>query len=169
MSGIPQQQNMMQTSRGQRNNLIIEPGFADARQFIQERIYDFLMQRQKTQEIATKKVMDIVRRLEEGLFKTATTKEEYMNLETFENRLHALIRSLPWSNQSQQYQQQGGNSMMSSSLSNTTQISSGMHHHMVPWVHLMTSQSVNLSDDETMDTEITAKGNDDSQPQVKRM
>lgn len=32
------------------------------------------MQRQQTREIAPKNVLDIVRRLEEGLFKTATTK-----------------------------------------------------------------------------------------------
>ncbi|CAI9287690.1 unnamed protein product [Lactuca saligna] len=79
----------------------MEPGFVKARQFIQERIYEFLMQRQKTQEIAPNKVMDIVRRLEEGLFKTATTKEEYMNLDTLEIRLHILIRRIPLSNQNQ--------------------------------------------------------------------
>ncbi|KAL7605928.1 hypothetical protein Lser_V15G19140 [Lactuca serriola] len=107
----PQQQNIMQNPGSQRNNLSMEPGFVKARQFIQERIYEFLMQRQKTQEIAPKKVMDIVRRLEEGLFKTATTKEEYMNLDTLENRLHILIRRLPLSNQNQQYQQQGNTSV----------------------------------------------------------
>ncbi|CAI9294115.1 unnamed protein product [Lactuca saligna] len=62
-------------------------------------------------EIAPKKVMNIVRRLEEGLFKTTTTKEEYMNLDTLENRLHILIRRLPLCNQNQHYQQQGNTSV----------------------------------------------------------
>ncbi|XP_024973121.1 histone acetyltransferase HAC1-like isoform X2 [Cynara cardunculus var. scolymus] len=111
LPAIPRQQNMMQNSGGQHNTLNMEPGFVKARRFIQERIYDFLMQRQQTQEIAPKKVLDIVKRLEEGLFKTATSKEEYMNLETLETRLHVLIKRLPLNNHNQQYQQQGNTSV----------------------------------------------------------
>ncbi|KAJ9559953.1 hypothetical protein OSB04_005113 [Centaurea solstitialis] len=109
LPAMSRQQNMMQNAGGQRSTLNMEPGFVKARRYIQERIYDFLMQRQHTQEIAPKKVLDIVKRLEEGLFKTATSKEEYMNLETLETRLHVLIKRLPLNNHNQQYQQQGNN------------------------------------------------------------
>lgn len=133
LSGIPQQQNMMQNPGGQRSALNMEPGFVKARRFIQERIYAFLMQRQQTQEIAQKKVMDIVRRLEEGLFKTATTKEEYMNLETLETRLHILIKRLPLSNQNQQYQQQANTSVpMGTMIPNPGMPQSGNSNIMVP-------------------------------------
>ncbi|KAI3512982.1 hypothetical protein L1887_20305 [Cichorium endivia] len=104
---MPHQQNMMQNSVGQRSTLNMEPGFVKARRFIQERIYDFLMKRQQTKEIAQKKVLDIVKRLEEGLFKTAASKEEYMNLDTLETRLHILIKRLPLNNHNQQHQQHG--------------------------------------------------------------
>ena len=38
LSGIPQQQNMMQNPGGQRSTLNMEPGFVKARRFIQERM-----------------------------------------------------------------------------------------------------------------------------------
>ena len=38
LPGIPQQQNIMQSSGGPRTNLNMEPGFVKARQFIQERM-----------------------------------------------------------------------------------------------------------------------------------
>ncbi|GJV56945.1 histone acetyltransferase HAC1-like protein isoform X1 [Tanacetum coccineum] len=133
LSGIPQQQNMMQNPGGQRSTLNMESGFVKARRFIQERIYAFLMQRQQTQEIAQKKVMDIVKRLEEGLFKTATTKEEYMNLDTLETRLHILIKRLPLSNQNQQYQQQANTSVpMGTMIPNPGMPQSGNSNIMVP-------------------------------------
>ncbi|KAI3726595.1 hypothetical protein L1987_66393 [Smallanthus sonchifolius] len=111
MSAVPHQQTIMQSSGGQRSTLNMEPGIGKVRRYIHDRIYDYLMQRQQTQELAQKKVMDIVRRLEEGLFKTATTKEEYMNIDTLENRLHILIKRLPLNNHNQQYQQQGNTSV----------------------------------------------------------
>ncbi|CAH1454279.1 unnamed protein product [Lactuca virosa] len=107
LPAIPHQQNMIQNSEGSHASLIMEPGFDKARRFIQDRIYEFLMQRQQTREIAPKNVLDIVRRLEEGLFKTATTKEEYMSLDTLETRLHNLIRR-----PTQRYQQQNNASGM---------------------------------------------------------
>ncbi|KAI3785391.1 hypothetical protein L1987_44509 [Smallanthus sonchifolius] len=111
MSAVPHQQTIMQSSGGQRSTLNMEPGLGKVRRYIHDRIYDYLMQRKQTQELAQKKVMDIVRRLEEGLFKTATTKEEYMNIDTLENRLHILIKRLPLNNHNQQYQQQGNTSV----------------------------------------------------------
>ncbi|KAM0063020.1 putative histone acetyltransferase chromatin regulator PHD family [Helianthus debilis subsp. tardiflorus] len=133
LSAVPHQQNIMQNSGGQRNTLNMEPGLANVRRFIQEKIYDFLMRRPQTQEINPKKMFDIVRRLEEGLFKTATTKEEYMNVETLENRLHVLIKRLPFSSHNQQYQQQGNTSVpMGTMIPNPGMPQTGNSSIMVP-------------------------------------
>ncbi|KAK9066804.1 hypothetical protein SSX86_014127 [Deinandra increscens subsp. villosa] len=108
MSAVPHQQTIMQSSGGQRSTLNMDPSLVKVRRFIQDRIYEYLMKRQQTQELAPKKMIDIVRRLEEGLFKIATTKEEYTNIDTLEHRLHSLIKRLP---HNQQYQQQGNTSV----------------------------------------------------------
>ncbi|KAJ9567104.1 hypothetical protein OSB04_003070 [Centaurea solstitialis] len=130
---IPQQQNMMQNSEGPHAPLNMEPGFVKTRRFIQDRIYESLMQRQQTREIAPKNMLDIVRRLEEGLFKTATTKEEYMNLETLENRLQILIRRLPLNNHNQRYQQQNNTSVAMGTMIPTPGVAqSGNSSLMVP-------------------------------------
>ncbi|XP_059643314.1 histone acetyltransferase HAC1-like [Cornus florida] len=77
-----------------------------ARRFMQDKIYEYLSQRlQHPYGIPLKRVMDIVRRLEEGLFRAAHSEEDYKNLETLENRLHGLIKRLPLSNHNQQYSQ----------------------------------------------------------------
>ncbi|KAE7997531.1 hypothetical protein FH972_002158 [Carpinus fangiana] len=80
-----------------------------ARSFMQEQIYNILWQRQRQQpplnDLEKKKFRDIVKRLEEGLLRAAHTKEDYMNLDTLESRLHNLIRRSPMNSQSQQYPQ----------------------------------------------------------------
>ncbi|KAI3761107.1 hypothetical protein L1987_51515 [Smallanthus sonchifolius] len=125
LSAVPHQQNIMQSSGGQRSAPNVD-GFNTVRRYIQERIFEFLMRRPQTQELDQKKVVDIVRRLEEGLFKTATTKEEYMNSETLENRLHVLIKRLP-------YQQQGNTSVpMGTMIPNPGMPQSGNSSMMVP-------------------------------------
>ncbi|KAF5806421.1 putative histone acetyltransferase [Helianthus annuus] len=102
LPAIPQQQNMMQNSEGgPRAPVTME----QARQFIRDRIYKFLTQR-LTREMPPKNYLDIVRRLEEGLFKSAQSKEEYLNLDTLENRLQALLKRNSMNNQNQRYQQQ---------------------------------------------------------------
>ncbi|KAM0019326.1 putative histone acetyltransferase [Helianthus debilis subsp. tardiflorus] len=99
---VPQQQNMMQKSEGgPRAPVTME----HARQFIRDRIYKFLTQR-LIWEVPPKNYLDIVRRLEEGLFKSAQSKEEHLNLDTLENRLQALFKRYSMNNQNQQYQQQ---------------------------------------------------------------
>ncbi|GAB4849917.1 hypothetical protein Ancab_029218 [Ancistrocladus abbreviatus] len=90
-------QTSMSNLGGQRGTLVMESDLVKVRRFIQGRIYEFLRQRQP-QEISVKKMLDIVRRLEEGLFKAASTKEEYMNLDTLESRLHLFIKGVPLSN-----------------------------------------------------------------------
>ncbi|XP_021819938.1 histone acetyltransferase HAC1-like isoform X2 [Prunus avium] len=49
------------------------------------------------------KFREIVKKLDEGLLRNAHTKDDYMNMETLESRLHNLIKRPQ--NQSQQYQQ----------------------------------------------------------------
>ncbi|GMP84556.1 hypothetical protein CsSME_00038039 [Camellia sinensis var. sinensis] len=109
LPGLPPQNgsslsNHIQNLAGQCNTLNMEPELAKARRFMQEKIYDFLMQRQQqTNDIPPKRVLEIVRRLDEGLFRNAATKEEYVNLETLENRLRVVIESLPMSTHNQKY------------------------------------------------------------------
>ncbi|XP_052181734.1 histone acetyltransferase HAC1-like isoform X2 [Diospyros lotus] len=86
--------------------------------------YCKIKRQQQTHDIQPKRFLDIVRRLDEGLLKHATTKEEYMNLETLENRLHVLIKRLAMINHNQQYPH-----LVSSSSPIGTMIPTpGMHH-----------------------------------------
>ncbi|KAL7195832.1 hypothetical protein ACSBR1_035964 [Camellia fascicularis] len=94
LPGLPPQNgsslsNHIQNLAGQRNTLNMEPELVKARRFMQEKIYDFLMQRQqRTNDIPPKRVLDI---------------EEYVNLETLENRLRVVIESLPMRTHNQKY------------------------------------------------------------------
>ncbi|KAJ8574268.1 hypothetical protein K7X08_026073 [Anisodus acutangulus] len=108
LPGLPQQSGnpfsmQMQNSVVHSNMPNMEPEFSKARFFISNKIYEYLMQRQQAHEKPPKKVMDIVKRLEEGLFKSASTKEEYLNLTTLENRLYGLIKGLRMNNQNQRF------------------------------------------------------------------
>ncbi|KAL3347423.1 hypothetical protein AABB24_021208 [Solanum stoloniferum] len=108
LPGLPQQSGnpfsmQMQNTVVHSNVPNMEPDFSKARIFISNKIYEYLMQRQQAHEKPPKKVMDIVKRLEEGLFKSASSKEEYLNPTTLENRLHVLIKSLRMNNQNQRF------------------------------------------------------------------
>ncbi|KAG8387066.1 hypothetical protein BUALT_Bualt03G0214700 [Buddleja alternifolia] len=108
LPGLPQQNgnpphDQMQNPSIQRNVPSMDPEIVKTRKYMLGKIWDFLLQRrQQSPDVPSKKMMDLVRRLEEGLFKTATTKEEYLNLATLESRLHVLIKRLPMSNPNQQ-------------------------------------------------------------------
>ncbi|CAM8954327.1 unnamed protein product [Rhodiola kirilowii] len=95
---LPQQNGILSSqiqNTGNHSELI------QARGFMQQKIYEILMRRhQPTHEIQAKKLKDIVRRLEEGLFRSATSKEEYMNFDTLESRLHVMIKRQPPPSQS---------------------------------------------------------------------
>ncbi|GFZ08192.1 hypothetical protein Acr_19g0011290 [Actinidia rufa] len=60
---------------------------------------------QRAYDLQPKQCQDFVKRLDEGLFRNASTKEEYLCLETLERRLQVLIRRSAMSNHSQQYPQ----------------------------------------------------------------
>ncbi|XP_042966528.1 histone acetyltransferase HAC1 isoform X2 [Carya illinoinensis] len=90
--------------------------------------FNILSQLQQQQpplnEQARRKFKDIVKRLEEGLLRSAHTKEDYMNIDTLESRLHNLIKRQHLSNQNQQYPQL----VNSSSAIGTMIPTSGMPH-----------------------------------------
>ncbi|KAF5451942.1 hypothetical protein F2P56_026995 [Juglans regia] len=76
-----------------------------ARAYMQDKIFNILSQRQPHLNEQARKFKDIAKRLEEGLLRSAHTKEDYMNLDTLESRLHNLIKRPHLSNQNQQYPQ----------------------------------------------------------------
>ncbi|GFP96135.1 histone acetyltransferase hac1 [Phtheirospermum japonicum] len=108
LPGLPQQNGI--PVPGQMQNPSIHRGvpnmdseYVKTRRYMQEKIWEFLMHRRpQSQEVPSKKMIDLVKRLEEALFKSATTTEEYLNLATLENRLHVLIKGLQMNNHSQQ-------------------------------------------------------------------
>ncbi|KAK4774815.1 hypothetical protein SAY86_009750 [Trapa natans] len=65
-----------------------------ARKFMKEKIYGFLVKRQQRQMNPNQlhRFTDMVKRLEEGLFKLAPSQEDYMNMETLESRLVSLLK-----------------------------------------------------------------------------
>ncbi|KAL8511296.1 hypothetical protein ACS0TY_017921 [Phlomoides rotata] len=96
--------NQMQNPSTQRGVSNPEPEYVKIRRYMQEKIWDFLMQRrQQSHEVPKKKMVDLVKRLEEALFKSAKTTDEYLNLATLENRLHFLIKGIQSSNHNQQF------------------------------------------------------------------
>ncbi|KAK6134971.1 hypothetical protein DH2020_031255 [Rehmannia glutinosa] len=95
--------SQMQNPGVRRNAPSMDPEIVKTRRYMQEKIWEFLMQkRPQSHDVPNKKLVDLVKRLEEGLFKSATTKEEYINLATLETRLHFLIKRLPMINHNQQ-------------------------------------------------------------------
>ncbi|XP_051151821.1 histone acetyltransferase HAC1-like isoform X2 [Andrographis paniculata] len=109
MSGIPQQTrtsfaSLMQSYNVHHNISSMDPEIAKMRSFMQEQIWEFLMQRwRQSQEVPARRMIDIVKRLEAGLFRTAKTKEEYMNLGTLESRVQQLIKRPHTNNPGQQF------------------------------------------------------------------
>ncbi|XP_073296621.1 histone acetyltransferase HAC1-like [Primulina huaijiensis] len=130
------QQNLLNTDN---------PDITRARRFMQEKILGFICQRrQPPHEAPSKKIIDLVKRLEEGLAKNATTMEEYINLETLENRLQVLIKRVPMSNNNQQF------SHANSSNSIGT---------MIPTPGLQQTGNPGLIGTSTMDSSLVANAN----------
>ncbi|XP_042497833.1 histone acetyltransferase HAC1-like isoform X2 [Macadamia integrifolia] len=97
VSGLPQPNGnslplQTQSLGGFRGTGNMDPEFAMVRKYMRERIYHIFQQRQPTSHEMQARIPDIVKRLEELLFKAATTEEEYMNMDTLEHRLQALLK-----------------------------------------------------------------------------
>ncbi|KAL3821588.1 hypothetical protein ACJIZ3_007493 [Penstemon smallii] len=110
-SGIHQQNvnrvpGQMQNPIMHRNASNMDPSIVNSRIQMQQKILQFLMNRQgqQSQQVSNKKMIDLVKRFEDALFKSAATKEEYLDLGTLRNRLLFLIQRVPLSNQNQQSQ-----------------------------------------------------------------
>ncbi|PON37055.1 Histone acetyltransferase Rtt109/CBP [Parasponia andersonii] len=105
----PQMQSLGGPPRTANN---MDPEVIRARTFMTEKIYEFLLQRhqQPIDDLQRKRFKDIVKRLEEALFKSAHTKEDYLNLDTLEGRLHNVLRRPILNNQNQQHPQLVNNS-----------------------------------------------------------
>ncbi|KAK9097644.1 hypothetical protein Syun_024689 [Stephania yunnanensis] len=109
LAGLPQQNGSssplhIRNLGNLQNSGCMDPDLEAKRANIREKIYQILARR----PLGTmqQKVKDLVKRLDEGLFKNAPKlylcMEEYLNLDTLDFRLHALIRELQPSNRSQQ-------------------------------------------------------------------
>ncbi|KAH0694953.1 hypothetical protein KY285_022050 [Solanum tuberosum] len=113
LPGLPQQNGnpsptQMQNPSVHRTIPNMESELVRVRRSISRKIYDYLIRRQQQQqqqiqEMQHQRIVDLVKRLEESLFKSASTKEEYMDLSTLENRLLSVIKRLPRNNHSQQF------------------------------------------------------------------
>ncbi|KAL6272483.1 hypothetical protein ACE6H2_023175 [Prunus campanulata] len=62
------------------------------RSFMQEKICQIIQQQQHPQPMSDAKFRETVKKLDEGLLRHAHTKDDYMNMETLESRLHNLIK-----------------------------------------------------------------------------
>ncbi|KAJ4958739.1 hypothetical protein NE237_025850 [Protea cynaroides] len=96
LSGLPQANgnslpSQIQNLGGFRNMSNMDPEFSMLRKQMRERMYQIFQQRPVTSHEMQLRIPDIVKRLEECLFKNATSKEEYMNMDTLEHRLQALL------------------------------------------------------------------------------
>ncbi|CAH8355273.1 unnamed protein product [Eruca vesicaria subsp. sativa] len=69
------------------------------------KIFSILQQKQPSpaDEASKAKYMDVARRLEEGLFKIANSKEDYLNQSTLESRLASLIKGRHMNNYNQRH------------------------------------------------------------------
>ncbi|KAJ8751197.1 hypothetical protein K2173_016378 [Erythroxylum novogranatense] len=101
----PQMQNLASGGGGAAPNSIfgMDPELHRARIFMRDQIFGIILQRQAhpVGEPQKQKYKDIAKRLEDGLFKAAQTKEDYINMNTLESRLSALLKRAPANNNNQ--------------------------------------------------------------------
>nr|KYP53841.1 Histone acetyltransferase HAC1 [Cajanus cajan] len=123
-----------------RSTINMDPELLRARAFIQDKIFDMLLQRQQqpVTDLQRKKLKDLAKRLEEGMLKAALSKEDYMNLDTLESRLSNFLRRASMNNHNQQYPQ-----LVNSSPIGTMIPTPGMSH--VPNSSMMVASSMDAS------------------------
>ncbi|KAL2321413.1 hypothetical protein Fmac_025792 [Flemingia macrophylla] len=123
-----------------RSTINMDPEFLRSRTFIQEKIFDMLLQRQQQPDtdLQRRKLKDLAKRLEEGMLKAALSKEDYMNLDTLESRLSNFLRRASMNNHNQQYPQ-----LVNSSPIGTMIPTPGMSH--VPNSSMMVASSMDAS------------------------
>lgn len=120
----------------------MDPDLELKRKYIRDKIYQKLVQQRPSLTIEMQpKMRDIVKRLEEGLFKSASSKDDYMNMETLENRLFALIKRIPVTNHTQQLP----NLPASSSIST-----------MIPTPGILHNGNINMTVTSAMDSSMNA-------------
>ncbi|KAJ9707470.1 hypothetical protein PVL29_002483 [Vitis rotundifolia] len=111
LPGLPQQNgsslpSQIQNLDAHRNTGNMDPDTVRSRKRVQVKIYEYITQRQSSpHDLQPKRVADIVRRLDDVLFRSAATKEDYANLDTLESRLHGLIKGPPLRSHNQQFPQ----------------------------------------------------------------
>eukprot|EP01018_Ginkgo_biloba_P020002 Gb_02923 [translate_table: standard] len=107
LSGLMQQNGGGLPSQASNIGVLRRPWHADrdvntARQCIWKKILQLFQRRQISQDWQ-QRLPDFVRRLEDGLYKEAATKEEYMDFSTLEQRLQALAKRIAPSNRNQSF------------------------------------------------------------------
>ncbi|KAG5241024.1 histone acetyltransferase HAC [Salix suchowensis] len=72
----------------------VEPDFVRYRMLMQQKIFTIISQRQSQPigDLQKQKFKEFARRLEEGLFKAAQTKDDYVDMSTLEIRLSSLLK-----------------------------------------------------------------------------
>ncbi|KAL9370349.1 hypothetical protein Peur_041548 [Populus x canadensis] len=106
-NGNQQMQNLAASANAPANMYSIDPELRRARNYIHQKIFEIIMRRhsQPVDDTQKQKFKGIAKRLEEGLFKAAQTKEDYLNLNTLESRLSSLIKRSSTNSHNQQHPQ----------------------------------------------------------------
>ncbi|XP_038717817.1 histone acetyltransferase HAC1-like isoform X2 [Tripterygium wilfordii] len=110
-------------------------------------------QPQPFNEAQKQRFIDVAKRIEEGLFKTALTKEEYLNLRTLESRMATLLKRPHASSHNQRYPQLVNSSCSSNSIGT-----------MIPTPGLSHAGNSNLMVSSAVDTSMIAASVSDSMP-----
>ncbi|KAJ6321107.1 hypothetical protein OIU78_016333 [Salix suchowensis] len=135
-NGNQQMQNLAAANAPPANMYSIDRELYRARIYMQQKIFEIIMRRssQPVDDTQKQKFKGIAKRLEEGLFKAAQTKEDYLNQSTLESRLSSLLKRSPTNSHIQRHQQLVNSSssigtMIPTPAVNTGSLlpSSGMH------------------------------------------